>query len=197
MKNEGNEICQAILKQNGTIVPRHSNLALNPEDLEIKNETEARKRLEFDAAIQIKHGDSFSLPNVAKCHKTESNASEQHLLDDESFDPFVGVQEVQLPVIPESDCVDNKGQPILQHSLTDTLINNELLQPHGEELLIEKVLRRLVDEQGKVIGSPDENPILNTIMYDVEFLDGNIKKYLANFIAENVLVNCDSEGYYS
>ena len=54
-----------------------------------------------------------------------------------------------------------------------------------------------MDKQGKVIGSPYENSILNTKIYDVEFLDGNIKKYLANFIAENVLVNCDSEGYYS
>ena len=34
-------------------------------------------------------------------------------------------------------------------------------------------------------------------MYDVEFPDGNIKKYAANIIAENILVNCDSEGHYS
>ena len=54
-----------------------------------------------------------------------------------------------------------------------------------------------MDEQGKVIGNPDENPILNTLIYDVEFPDGNIKKYSANVIAENFHVNCDSEGYYS
>ena len=54
-----------------------------------------------------------------------------------------------------------------------------------------------MDEQGKVIGSPDENPILNTLIYDVEFPDGNIKKYSANVIAVNVIVNCYSEGYYS
>ena len=51
MKNEGNEMCQAILKQNGTIVPRRSIRALNSEELAITNETEARKRLEFDATI--------------------------------------------------------------------------------------------------------------------------------------------------
>ena len=169
---------------------------MNPEELAITNETEARKRLEFDATIRIKLGDSFSLSNVAKCHKTERNAYKQHFPDGESFDPFVGVQEVQLPVIPEADCVENKGHPIMQQSLTDTLINNEVLLPHGEELLIDKVLRRLVNKQGKVIGSPDENPILNTLIYDVEFLDGNIKKYSANVIAENVLVNFYSEAYY-
>ena len=79
--------------------------------------------------------------------------------------------------------------------LTNTIINNEELILHGEELLIDKVLRKSVDKQGKVIGNPDENPILNTLIYDVEFPGGNIKKYSANVIAENVLVNFDSEGY--
>ena len=113
MKNEGNEMFRAILKQNGTIVPLRSIRDLTPEELAITNETEARKRLEFDAALRINISDSFSLPNVAKCHKTEGNTYEHHLPDDESFDPFVGVQEVQFPVITEADCVDNKGQPIM------------------------------------------------------------------------------------
>ena len=60
-----------------------------------------------------------------------------------------------------------------------------------------KVLRRSVDKKGKVIGNANDNPLLNTLMYDVEFPDGNIKKYAANIIAENILVNCDSEGHYS
>ena len=51
MKNEGNEMCQAMLKQNGTIVPRRIIYAFNPEELAITNKTEARKWFEFDAAI--------------------------------------------------------------------------------------------------------------------------------------------------
>jgi len=31
---------------------------------------------------------------------------------------------------------------------------------------------------------PNDNPLLNTLIYDVEFPDGNIKKYAANIIAE-------------
>ena len=75
-----------------TIVPHRSIRALNPEELAITNETKARKRLEFDATIWINIGDSFSFPNVAKCKKTERNAYEQHLPNDEYFDPFVGVK---------------------------------------------------------------------------------------------------------
>ena len=124
------------------------------------------------------------LPSVTKL---KAILTKHNFSDDESVDTFVGVQEVQINVIPEADCVDNKRQPILQQSLIYTLINNEVLLPHGEELLIAKVLRRLVEKQGKVIGSPDENPILNTLIYDVEFPDGNIKKYPANVIAEMFL----------
>ena len=62
---------------------------------------------------------------------------------------------------------------------------------------MEKVLRCLMDKMGKVVGEPHENPLLNTLIYDVEFPDGNIKKYAANIIAENVLVNFDSEGHCS
>ena len=54
-----------------------------------------------------------------------------------------------------------------------------------------------VAHQGLVIGNLNANPLLNTLMYDVELPDGNIKKYVANIIAENVLVNCVSEGHYS
>ena len=54
-----------------------------------------------------------------------------------------------------------------------------------------------MDEQGKVIVNTDDNPILSTLIYDVEFPNGNIKKYSANVIAENILVNFHSEGYYS
>ena len=51
--------------------------------------------------------------------------------------------------------------------------------------------------QGKLIGSANKNLILNTLIYDVEFPGGNINKYSENVIVQNVLLNCDSEGYYS
>ena len=60
-----------------------------------------------------------------------------------------------------------------------------------------KVVRRAIGEDGKVIGSPNDNPILNTLIYDVEFTDGVTKQYAANFIAENILSGVDKEGYHS
>ena len=39
--------------------------------------------------------------------------------------------------------------------------------------------------------------MLNTILYDVQFLDGAIKPYSANLIAENILTQVDSDGYHN
>ena len=60
-----------------------------------------------------------------------------------------------------------------------------------------KVVRRTVDENGKVIGTFDNNPILNSMIYECEFPDGVTKQYAANIIAENILQSVDSQGYSS
>ena len=55
----------------------------------------------------------------------------------------------------------------------------------------------MVDKDGNVIGDYNENPILNTDIYDVEFQDGVIKPYSANVIVWNILNQVDSDGYHS
>ena len=45
-----------------------------------------------------------------------------------------------------------------------------------------------------VYNSYNENPLLNSIIYDVEFPDGQIKEYAANVIAQNMYSQVDSEG---
>ena len=50
-----------------------------------------------------------------------------------------------------------------------------------------KVIQRTIGPDGKVTGTYDNNPFLNSIVYDVEFPDGQVKEYAANIIAENML----------
>ena len=44
-------------------------------------------------------------------------------------------------------------------------------------------------------GKYDNNPMLNSIMYEVEFADRTVKEYGANIIAENMLRQVDLEGF--
>lgn len=65
----------------------------------------------------------------------------------------------------------------------------------GENLQSAKVIGRHTNRDGSVKGSFNENPILDTRVYDVMFPDGSIQSYAANVIAENMWSQVDDEGY--
>ena len=57
------------------------------------------------------------------------------------------------------------------------------------------VKRRAIDPDGRVTGLYDDNPINNSIVYEVEFPDGQVKEYVANIIADNIFSQVDEEGF--
>ena len=60
-----------------------------------------------------------------------------------------------------------------------------------------EVVRRVIGPCGVIAGEYEKNPILNSIMYEVEFPDGRVNKYSYNVIAENILSQVESKGYTS
>ena len=62
---------------------------------------------------------------------------------------------------------------------------------------IGKTIRQAIDDNGKVIGSHNDNPLLNTLAYDVEFQDRADKRYGYNIIAEKILSQCNPDGFYT
>jgi hypothetical protein len=51
------------------------------------------------------------------------------------------------------------------------------------------------DDDGRPVGVAHENPILDTRMFEVEFLDGHTAAMSANAIAENMFAQVDQEGH--
>ena len=179
LKNEGNEMTQAVLTIKGTVIPRRSCTPLTVA--EINSEVEIKKRDRFDEAILKLHGDSISIP--------ESNT---HIIrDDPDLSLLIEDEEVDLLQSFDDDPVDHEGKAIFSQPFYDILINAEVLLPQGEEMTNAKVIRRSEGEQGQY----DENPLLNTILYDVEFDDGTVKQYAANTIAMNMYDQVDRDGY--
>ena len=74
-------------------------------------------------------------------------------------------------------------------------MNAEVLLPQGDEIIKCKVKQRHKGPDGKVTGIFNKNPILNSIIYDVEFPDGTIREYAANIIAENIYSLLDKHGH--
>ena len=54
---------------------------------------------------------------------------------------------------------------------------------------------RTINLAGNTVGTYHDNPMINTLVYDVEFPDGEVKEYSANVIAENLFSQVDDEGF--
>ena len=57
------------------------------------------------------------------------------------------------------------------------------------------VRRRALGPDGNIIRKYDNNPYLNSVMYQVDFIDHQVNEYGANIIAENMLSQVDTNGY--
>jgi hypothetical protein len=77
----------------------------------------------------------------------------------------------------------------------DKMINAEIILQQGDKLQRGKVKRRSIDDNGKTIGTYSDNPIMNSIVYEVESPDGESKEYAANILAENMLSQVDHDGH--
>ena len=85
---------------------------------------------------------------------------------------------------------------ILEQQLAfDKNTNPGVMIQNGDEMAMGKVARRSLDADGRTTGTYHDNPFLNTVTYDVEFSDGQVKEYGTNIIAENMLTQVDSDGY--
>jgi hypothetical protein len=66
--------------------------------------------------------------------------------------------------------------------------------PCGNSFARGKVIGRKRDAKGNPIGRANDNTILDSRVYRVEFDDGDVSELMANVIAESMYASCDDEG---
>ena len=77
----------------------------------------------------------------------------------------------------------------------DSYVNMELALDRGDEQpSYARVTKRMKDKDGLPIGTANDNPILDTRVYEVEYADGHKTALAANIIAENLFAQVDQEG---
>ena len=104
------------------------------------------------------------------------------------FPPYVDLEGIKEPTMPELDSISDY----------DRFIESEVLLPkNGIEMSTARVVSRSKDKHGKVKGAYNKNPILDTRVYDVMFLDGATCQYAANIIAESMYSQVDSNGHHT
>jgi hypothetical protein len=182
-KGEGNEMAQWVLKANGKVVPRRTCRPLTVA--ETHSDQEKKKRTIFDGLIERRWGTSINPPKPHVDDENEHDEYAEYEDDDEV-----------ARIIPDiEDSVDANGMLLNQIPAYDKIIHSEVALQLGDRISTGKVTQRALGPDGKTAGTYDDNPMLNSIVYEVEFPDGQVKEYAANMIAENMLTQVDSDGY--
>ena len=178
-RGEGNKMAQWVLKANGLVVPRRSVRPLHQS--EVHSPSEQSKRQAFDALIERRYGNSI----VAPATPAEGYKTTEPYEDD-------GQQQFTIPDIEDS--VDSTGRLINQCPAYDCIINAEVQMQLEEQVMKGTVKRHVLGPDGRTTGKYDDSPYRNSIVYEVEFADGEVREYMANLIAEGMLAQVDTEG---
>ena len=143
----------------------------------------------FDALIERRMGTSTNPPTPEDRDPTMEDPTNKIDLEDDDEKTGLG----ESPI--HEDILGSTGRILEQQSAFNKIINAEVMIQNGDEMAMGKVARRSLDADGRTTGTYHDNPLLNTITYDVEFPNGQVKEYGANIIAENMLTQVGSDGY--
>ena len=182
-KHVGGQMCYYVLSKSGKVVSRSSVWRATNLELNI----EATKAIfdEFDERIkQIVKDDNFPVDGDKPDPEMWADLAENDADFNEEFFKVYGDDEVKE--------ADDFSPEIMDHGY----LNMELALPRGEEEpAFARVTKRMKDENGNPIGRAHQNPILDTRMFEVEFLDGEKQAMAANLIAENMFAQVDQHGH--
>jgi len=172
----GAAMTSKILKENGQVLYRSTYRALNPEELESLEHK--RLRDAFDLSIAEKIGGPTMEGELIKLDPDAVTPEYEPYQDDEEGTPKHAPDAEDL-VTPED---------------YDNYVGAHVNLPVGDAMLYGNVKKRARDAHGNPFGKSNKNPILDTRLYEVEFVDGTIGTYAANVIAESMFAQCDAEG---
>jgi hypothetical protein len=138
-------------------VPHRTLCRLTSAELSPSNKVETEKRSLFNVAIRGVLGYSVKIPKNVPLDNNTTKAFDA-LWD---LDLYKDDDEV-LPFIPDADLKDAAGKPFEFCSVANALINTEVMLPNGNSIAIAKVVRCDVDNEGCLVGTFYDNPLLNT-----------------------------------
>ena len=193
----GQAMVYYVMNNHGQVIARSTVSPLEPSDYDV-NENKLRMR-DLDISIKESIGDYRNATNETRTQVPEMD-------DDDIAEQLSYCFELDKEQLNETEhCSDDPDRPDYDDAPTDDVESKafdkflgvyvELPGDDGESTVLARVKDRKRDHDGKLIGRPHSNPILNTSIYNVETPDGNIMEYSANIIAENLYNQVDDDGY--
>ena len=179
----GRNMCFHVITQNATVISRSTVQRVTELEMSTASVKDTFAKLDAIIATRCKS------PERGYIGDKPNPADWADLIDtDEDFrDEFDSVYNNND--IPEAD-------EYTPEVLEDTYLNMEIALPRdGEGPEFAKVTKRLRDANGIPIGTANDNPILDTRLYEVEYADGYKASLAANAIAENMFAQVDDDGH--
>jgi len=121
-----------------------------------------------------------------------------------TFDPYADDVEGEDKHVPDAEDIhapvpdtarDNTVEDGDTPGINDHYIGATVDIKHKGEIFTGKVKQRACNDDGEMIGEANDNPMLDTRSYVVEFPDGDVSEYTANLIAESMIAQCDENGF--
>ena len=173
-------MCYFVLTKTGQIISRSSVQRVTSLELELNEIRATFDELDKDINEKLKHDDmAYDGDKPTLEHWSEVKSDEMFV---EEFQ-----KSYSSPHILETD-----NMSIPQES---DYVGMQLALPRdadGPEFA--SVTRRLTDSKGIPVGEANENPILDTRVYEVEYADGYTAAMSANEIAASLFAQVDDEG---
>ena len=175
-----------ILTQQGNVILRTT--VSRVTNLETQVDSTKSHLQEFDTAITDRLNDDAHI--IIEGEKSQPYNWSDHPFDEDS--DFVD----EFHLVVSNDKIKKANNEFTPDTYDDRYLNMELVVPRGDNPNPQyaKVIKRLRDADSIPIGMANENPILDSHMYEVEYQDGMRASLVANYIAENLFAQVDQEG---
>ena len=182
-------MCYWILPKSGVAIARTTVQRISQD--ESATDAVRDEIRQYDLSIKDKIGDSVTDADAPA--PPLGITPQAHFQQDEDGDPpdegdggpgFVPYDPAST--MPDADDFDADA--------FDAYISAQVLLPEGDGYVSGKVVTRKHDLDGNPVGVRNQNPILDTRVYNVEFPDGHVSEYSANVIAECIYSQVDEEG---
>ena len=163
----GPAMTQRVMKANGEVEDRSTLRLLTPE--ECMSDALRAEQEKFLASVCDRWGIGTTVkdlgPDILNLVPDPTN-----------YDPWEDEDGPSFPALDEELAAADAAK--------DYLINSEVLLPVGDSQELARMIRRKRDVDGALIGTPHEQPALDTRVYEVRFPDGRSEERAANVIAE-------------
>ena len=163
-----------ILKENGQVVHRSTYRPLTQDEIDSREEQLVRDA--FDKSVKEKLG-----PEAKR-----TDFDDDPDVETPTFDVYADGDDGEITRAPDAEEVTPED--------LDNYIGAEVMLQKGDRVMSGTVRNRKREADGTLRGTRNQQPILDTRVYEVEFPDGEVAEYAANVIAENMYAQCDAEG---